>query len=187
MLSVCTTTGRHVRWVHETRTLVIAGVLHAELVPHSDERGRFVEICRSSDFPDLFVQANHSRSAAGVLRGLHWHRHQADLWYVIRGRIRVVMADLRVQVARPSVVTLEMDGDEPASLYIPPGVAHGFLALTPVDLTYWVTAEYDASDEHGLAWDDPTLAVDWGIAAPVLSERDRNNPPLSWDAIAAFS
>ena len=71
----------------------IRGATLISLEPHADERGRFVEIMRAANFPDQFVQANHSRSRAGVLRGLHYHRHQADLWYVVSGRpIRPVRA-----------------------------------------------------------------------------------------------
>ncbi|MGH9269435.1 MAG: dTDP-4-dehydrorhamnose 3,5-epimerase family protein, partial [Acidimicrobiales bacterium] len=63
--------------------------------------------------------------------------------------------------------------------------AHGFLALTDVDLLYWVTHYYDASDEFGVAWDDPTLGIAWRIDEPILSERDRANAPLRWDSIVA--
>ena len=152
------------------------GVIHTKLVSHLDERGHFVEIFRTSDFPHGFVQANHSRSTAGVLRGLHWHRRQADLWYLVRGRMQVAMADLRAGTHNPATATVEMDAREPASLYIPPGVAHGFLALTEIDLTYWVSAAYDPLDEHGVAWDDPTLGIAWKTDSPLLSRRDQNNP-----------
>jgi dTDP-4-dehydrorhamnose 3,5-epimerase len=61
-------------------------------------------------------------------------------------------------------------------VYIPPGVAHGFAALSDVLLTYLVDNYYDDSDEHGLAWDDPAVAADWGVTDPIISTRDRNNP-----------
>jgi dTDP-4-dehydrorhamnose 3,5-epimerase len=92
-----------------------------------------------------------------------------------------------VEEERSPVQTLVLDGEEPAVLYIPPGVAHGFLALTDVDLIYWVSEEYDGTDEFGVAWNDPTLAVPWGIDQPILSRRDRENPELRWDAIPSFS
>jgi dTDP-4-dehydrorhamnose 3,5-epimerase len=165
----------------------IAGVILSRPEVHADDRGRLVEMFRASANAERFVQANHSRSRRNVLRGLHYHRKQADLWYVVAGRARVGLADLRVEEERSPVQTLVLDGEEPAVLYIPPGVAHGFLALTDVDLIYWVSEEYDGTDEFGVAWNDPTLAVPWGIDQPILSRRDRENPELRWDAIPSFS
>ena len=165
----------------------IPGVMLTRLDAHGDERGRFVEILRASGYPETFVQSNHSRSRAGVLRGLHYHRAQADLWYVIGGRAEVGLADLRTRAERPAIATVVLSQDEPAALYIPAGVAHGFLALTDVDLIYFVTNYYDATDELGVAWDDPTLAVPWSTSEPVLSERDSSNPELRWDDIPPFT
>jgi dTDP-4-dehydrorhamnose 3,5-epimerase-like enzyme len=85
--------------------------------------------------------------------------------------------------ARPAVETHELDADH--RIAIPAGVAHGFLALEPLTLLYLVTNEYDGTDEHGFAWDDPVAAVPWPKApgtpdgAPILSERDRANPALA--------
>jgi dTDP-4-dehydrorhamnose 3,5-epimerase len=165
----------------------IAGVVLSRPDVHGDDRGRLVEMFRASVYPERFVQAHHSRSRRNVLRGLHFHRKQADLWYVVSGRVRVGLADLRVREKRSLVQTLVLDAEEPAALYIPPGVAHGFLALNEVDLIYWVSEEYDGTDEFGVAWNDPTLAVPWGIDKPILSRRDRENPELRWDAIPSFS
>lgn len=164
----------------------IEGVILTDLERHGDERGRFVELFRQRSYPESFVQANHSSSLAGVLRGLHYHREQADLWYVVAGRAQVALVDLR-QSGTPAIRVLEMAAEQPRSLYIPPGVAHGFLALEDLDLIYAVTAEYDASDEYGIAWDDPTLAVPWKRDHPILSERDSSNPRLDWAAIPSFS
>ena len=167
---------------------VIEGVRFQTVEPHADIRGDFREIFRRSAYSDRFHQANHSRSKKGVLRGLHYHRNQADLWYVVHGTIRVGLADLREQLDPPTTDSLIMSDDDPHTLYIPPGIAHGFLALTDVDLIYLVTQEYDATDEHGIAWDDPTLNVDWGgEAGPLLSDRDASNPPLRWNEIPEFS
>jgi dTDP-4-dehydrorhamnose 3,5-epimerase len=69
-------------------------------------------------------------------------------------------------------------------LYIPPGVAHGFLAVTELDLIYWVTHYFDNTDEHGVAWNDQTLAVPWQAADPTLSERDRTARSLDWRELA---
>ena len=113
-----------------------------------------------------------------MLRGLHYHRHQADLWYVARGpRPGGARRPARRAAARrrPSRSSSTRPSRRP--YLIPPGVAHGYLALTELDLIYWVTGEYDPSDEHGVAWNDPTLAIPWQIdAEPVVSERDAKNP-----------
>ncbi len=155
---------------------------------YGDLRGRFCEIFRTGSMPETFVQCNHSRSAAGVLRGLHYHRHQADLWYVPAGRAQVGLADLRRRGGTPVTETFVLDAAEPTTVFIPSGVAHGYLALTELDVIYWVTSEYDPSDEHGVAWNDPTLAIPWRIdAEPVLSERDAKNPNLDWELIPEFS
>ncbi|HEX2296819.1 MAG TPA: dTDP-4-dehydrorhamnose 3,5-epimerase family protein [Actinomycetota bacterium] len=150
----------------------IDGVVVTPLERHDDERGFFSEIARFAGYR----QANHSRSRRGVLRGLHYHLEQADLWYVVRGSAQVALVDLRGD--EPLVETITVDEDAPCTIYVPPRVAHGFLALTDVDLVYLVTHEYDASDEHGVAWDDPALAIPWALPDPVLSERDRSNPRL---------
>lgn len=150
---------------------------------HGDERGSLMEIFRESTFEVKFVQSNLSRSKSGVLRGLHWHRHQADLWYVIGGHAQAMLADLRTRTDQPVVVSIDLIGGEPQVLYIPPGVAHGFLAVTDVDLIYWVTGYYDASDEFGVKWDDPTLAAPWKISDPILSGRDKDNTKLEWASI----
>jgi dTDP-4-dehydrorhamnose 3,5-epimerase len=82
-------------------------------------------------------------------------------------------------------MTVDLSEDEPATLFIPPGVAHGFAALTELDLVYWVTRYFDGSDEHGVAWNDPTLAVPWEVDDPLLSARDAAAEPLRWDAVGA--
>lgn len=163
----------------------IPGVVLAKRDVNEDGRGSFLEIFREDSLGVSFVQANHSRSTSGVLRGLHYHARQSDAWYVVSGTARVGLADLRVVTDRPVVATIDLSPDEPAVLYIPPGVAHGFAALTDLDLVYWVTHYYDAADEHGVAWNDPVLAVPWRVEDPILSERDAAAPPLEWGAVAA--
>jgi dTDP-4-dehydrorhamnose 3,5-epimerase len=165
----------------------IPGATLTSLEAHADERGSFVEILRAANFPDPFVQANHSRSKAGVLRGLHYHRHQGDLWYVAGGRMQVGPADLRERRGRPTIASVVLDSDDPEVLYVPPGVAHGFLALSEVDLIYFVTRYFDATDEFGVAWDDPVLAIQWERPDPILSDRDLRTPPLRWDDVPSFS
>lgn len=161
----------------------IPGAVIGTPVIHGDERGSFMEIFRQDLLGVGFVQANHSRSKQGVLRGLHYHRKQADAWYVIGGEAQAMLADLRVRSESPVVRSVELRADEPQVLYIPPGVAHGFLALTDVDLIYWVTHYYDSTDEHGVIWDDPTLQAPWKTSSPLLSGRDQNNPKLDWESI----
>ncbi|MDX6592228.1 MAG: dTDP-4-dehydrorhamnose 3,5-epimerase [Gaiellales bacterium] len=171
-----------------TEASSIPGVIIHRPQVHSDSRGRFVEIFRAVSMPEAFVQSNHSTSVAGVLRGLHYHERQADLWYLATGRMQVGLADLRRRDRPPHVETLVFDGTEPASIYIPSGVAHGYLALTEIELIYWVTSEYDPDDEQGVAWDDPELAVPWQLSGdPVLSDRDARNPKLDWELIPSFS
>lgn len=173
------------------------GVRYGDIQRFADSRGSFRELWRASRQPSLgqdvtglpdarFVQANLSTSAPGVLRGLHCHRHQLDYWVVASGRAFVALVDVRPVVAGrgPAVVeTRELGADE--TVVIPVGVAHGFLALEPLQLLYLVTNEYDGADELGFAWDDPAVAVPWPQlentlgGRPMLSDRDRANPPLS--------
>ena len=123
------------------------------------------------------VQGNRSEKQAGAVVGLHYHLHQADYWYLLRGRARVVLHDLRQDSPTDGATELiDLDGDIDQGLFIPPGVAHGFAALTDLLLWYLVDGYYNDSDELGLAWDDPAVAADWGLTDPVLSKRDQGNP-----------
>ncbi|HEX4539253.1 MAG TPA: dTDP-4-dehydrorhamnose 3,5-epimerase [Acidimicrobiales bacterium] len=149
---------------------------------HGDERGRFLETYRRSWFPlgREMVQGSCSDKRAGALVGLHYHLHQADYWYVVRGDARVVLHDLR-QGSPTDGATMALDlGERNAvGVFIPPGVAHGFAALADMTLTYLVDGYYNPADELGVAWDDPEIGADWGVSAPVVSERDRANPRRS--------
>ena len=108
---------------------------------------------------------------------MHYHLHQADYWYVLRGRARVVLHDLRQGSATDGATeVIDLDGDVDQGLFIPPGVAHGFAALTDLLLWYLVDGYYNEADELGLAWDDAAVAADWGLTDPVLSNRDKSNP-----------
>ena len=168
---------------------VLPGVRYGTLVRHSDPRGAFREVWRASATPDAdpFVQANLSTSVVGVLRGLHLHQRQLDHWVVATGRALVALVDVRPMLRPvdpdtvPLVETRELRADDWVD--IPAGVAHGFLALEPLDLIYLVTNEFDDSDELGFAWDDPLAAVAWPTVPtvdgrPILSDRDRANPRL---------
>ena len=181
-------------------TSALAGVRFGSIVRHADSRGAFREVWRASAFPALstaetgapagseprFVQANLSSSAAGVLRGLHYHRRQLDYWIVLTGRAFVALVDVRpvaAGVGPAAVETRELAADD--WVVIPAGVAHGFLALEALELLYLVTNEYDGNDELGFAWDDPLAAVPWPPVdetpdgSPILSDRDRTNPSLT--------
>jgi dTDP-4-dehydrorhamnose 3,5-epimerase len=178
----------------------VPGVRYGAIARHADSRGAFRELWRASAFPVLtpdetgasagseprFVQANVSTSAAGVLRGLHYHRRQLDYWVVGTGRAFVALVDVRPVVAGTGaavVETRELGADE--SVVIPAGVAHGFLALEPLDMVYLVTNEFDGRDELGFAWDDPAVGVPWPPVdatpdgRPILSDRDQSNPSLA--------
>ena len=136
---------------------------------HGDERGRFVETYRRSWFPNgrEMVQGNRSEKQAGALVGLHFHLHQADYWYALRGRLRVVLHDLRVGSRTDGATqVIELDGEVDQGVYIPPGVAHGFAALSDILLTYLVDNYYDPADELGLAWDDPAVEPTGASATP---------------------
>jgi len=158
---------------------VIAGVGIAVLDVHGDERGRFVETYRREWFPGgkEMVQSNRADRVAGSVVGLHYHLEQADYWYVPRGSARVVLHDLRQgSPTEGATLELDLDGDSDRGIYIPPGVAHGFAALTDLTITYSVDGYYDPADELGVAWDDPEVGADWGVRDPVLSGRDQRNP-----------
>ena len=158
---------------------VVAGVVVVDPTTHGDARGRFVETYRRSWFPAgrEMLQGNRSEKQAGALVGLHYHLHQADYWYLTRGRARVVLHDLREgSPTDGATLELDLDGDVERGVFIPPGVAHGFASLTDLTLTYLVDGYYNAADELGLAWDDPSVKADWGVVDPIVSERDRTNP-----------
>jgi dTDP-4-dehydrorhamnose 3,5-epimerase len=158
----------------------IAGLLIADLKAWSDDRGQFIETFRKEWFPQRSwarMQINRSDSRPGVLRGLHYHLHQVDYWYVPRGVIRVGLADLRpTSPTYLKSAVIELAEHKPMGLLIPIGVAHGFVALTDATLTYTVDNYHDGTDEHGVAWNDPDLDVPWDIREPLLSPRDQQNP-----------
>lgn len=169
--------------VEITESQKIQGVYHVQLAAYEDVRGRFVETFRKSWFPQRswdIVQINRSESRAGVLRGLHYHFHQVDYWHVLQGSLRAGLVDIRPD--SPTFKQIEMvpmSGPAGEGLFIPVGVAHGFVAVTDVLLTYVVDNYYDHSDEYGVAWNDPELALEWGITQPLVSGRDRQNPHLA--------
>ena len=132
--------------------------------------------------PD-FVQDNRSRSTQGVLRGLHFQKHkpQGKLVTVTQGTVFDVAVDLRAE--SPTFGQYEsvlLTGDNRVQFYIPPGFAHGFCVLSETaDFQYKCTDYYDPSDEGGLLWNDPELAIAWPLDTPTLSAKDSVLPTLA--------
>ena len=167
----------------------IPGLVAIEPAIHGDSRGWFQETYRQDAMADMgitdvFVQDNHSRSAKGVLRGLHFQvgeRPQAKLVRCARGAVLDVAVDLRR--GSPTYGQWEawqLDDETGRQLYIPIGFAHGFVVLSDVaDLVYRCSDYYDPAGDAGIRFDDPDIAVDWPGADHVISERDRVAPLLA--------
>ena len=166
----------------------LEGVVLLEPTVHGDERGFFVETFRDGAWSELgvdvdFVQHNHSRSLKGTLRGLHFQTEpgQAKLVRCPRGAIFDVAVDLRR--GSPTFGQWEghvLDDERHRQLFVPAGLGHGFAVLSEVaDVTYLLSSLYDPATESGIAWDDPDVGVEWPVAEPLLSERDRSAPRLA--------
>lgn len=156
-----------------------------------DARGFFLEsfntrLYEAARLPTRFVQDNHSRSKMNVLRGLHYQlqKPQGKLVSVIRGRIFDVAVDIRS--GSPTFgawVGVTLDDSARQALWIPPGFAHGFCALSEnADVLYKCTEYYDPASERGIRWDDPLLGIDWPVVKPIVSEKDRTYVRLSPDS-----
>src|SRR6266852_9047470 len=166
----------------------LPGVFELRPVIYRDARGFFIETYHQAKFTDLgirdtFVQDNHSRSAKGTLRGLHYQLHhaQAKLCRVIEGEAWDVAVDIRVgspHFGKWTVVTLSAEKQN--QLYIPAGFAHGFLALSErVQFLYNCSDFYHAEDEHGVLWSDRKIGIPWPIPDPLVSDKDKNFPELA--------
>lgn len=133
--------------------------------------------------PDSFVQDNHSRSAHGVLRGLHFQypQWQGKLVRVIAGEIFDVAVDVRLDSpTRGEWVGVYLNTENKNQLYVPPGYAHGFCVVSDMaEVVYKCTSLYKPEDDKGIRWDDPDIGVKWPIENPVVSEKDRNAGLLS--------
>ena len=153
-----------------------------------DSRGFFMETYKKSDFEKNgifgeFNQDNHSMSAKGVLRGLHFQNEpfaQAKLVRCIKGKIYDVAVDLRRNSTTfGKYVKFELSEDNKKILYIPKGFAHGFVALTDAEIIYKTQGEYNTNAESGIIWNDKTINIDWEIDfIPILSQKDRVRPTL---------
>lgn len=166
----------------------LAGVCELRPAVLEDARGFFLETYhrerfRSLGITDDFVQDNHSRSSGGTLRGLHYQLRlgQAKLCRVVEGEALDVAVDIRQ--GSPTFgkwASVVLSAHAHNMIYIPVGFAHGFLALTPsVQFLYKCSDFYDRPDEHGILWNDPGLNIDWGIATPLVSEKDAKLPALA--------
>jgi len=170
------------------KRLEIPDVILVQPKVFGDERGFFMETYKASEFKKNgidydFVQDNHSRSQKGVLRGLHYQlkpMEQGKLVRCVKGRIWDVAVDIRK--GSPwygKWVAVELSEENKLMLWVPPGFAHGFVALEDgTEVIYKVTKEYAPELDRGIIWNDPDLAIDWPIKNPILSEKDKNLPKL---------
>lgn len=166
----------------------LEGTVLLEPAVHADARGFFVETFRRDAWAEHgvgveFVQHNHSRSARGTLRGLHFQTEpgQAKLIRCARGEIFDVAVDLRRD--SPTYGKWEgylLDDESHRQLFVPVGFAHGFVVLSDLaDVAYLCSSTYDPATEAGIAWDDPDVGVEWPVADPLVSDRDREAPTLA--------
>jgi len=155
---------------------------------YTDERGFFLESYHAGKYGEngvgaTFVQDNHSRSALGVLRGLHAQRRrpQGKLVRVVAGEVFDVAVDIRR--GSPTFarwVGVRLSAENFRQCYIPPGFAHGFCVLSEAaEFEYKCTDFYCPGDDLTIRWDDPEIGIDWPIRSPVLSRKDREAPVLA--------
>jgi dTDP-4-dehydrorhamnose 3,5-epimerase len=172
------------------RPASIPDVLVLEPKVYGDARGFFMESWNARGFAAAgidaaFVQDNHSRSARGVLRGLHYQlrQPQGKLVRVVSGEIWDVAVDLRRSSPSFGRWTGEkLDAASHRMLWIPPGFAHGFLVLSEqADVLYKASDYYAPEHERSLLWNDPALGIDWPLdgALPVMTDKDRRGQPLT--------
>ncbi|MDJ0879106.1 MAG: dTDP-4-dehydrorhamnose 3,5-epimerase [Halieaceae bacterium] len=180
----------------EFETTPLDGVMVIRPRVFGDERGFFMESWNARTFAEggldvSFVQDNHSRSSRGILRGLHFQTEQVQgkLVRVTAGAVYDVVVDLRQ--SSPSFgqwFGLEMRAEEHTMLWMPPGFAHGFYVLSnSADFLYKTTDYYHPQSEISLAWNDPTVGINWPLLdgeTPILSAKDDNG--LGWGEIPLF-
>ena len=166
----------------------LPGVWELQPKVFRDPRGFFLETYHQQKFsdlgiPDVFVQDNHSRSAKGTLRGLHYQlRHtQAKLCRVVEGEVLDVAVDVRI--GSPTFgkwTSVLLSAERQNQIFIPQGFAHGFAALSDsVQFLYKCSDFYDPASEYGIIWNDPDLAISWGVANPLVSEKDAKYSTLA--------
>ncbi len=165
-------------------------VLIIEPKVNSDNRGYFIECYVKCEYEKLgvtadFVQDNHSHSASrGTVRGMHFQlnpKAQAKLIHAARGEIINVVVDIRK--GSPTFgkwITVELSSENKKQLFVPKGFANGYCTLTNnAEITYKVDEYYDPQADRCFRWDDPDIGIEWPITNPILSERDKNAPPMS--------
>ena len=172
-----------------SRVSGITGALLFRPNPHVDERGFFsrtfdADVSKANGIdPTHFAQDSISRSARGVVRGLHLRRGrgEAKLVRCSYGAIFDVIVDLRRHSPTyGNWESFELRDDEQMSLYVPVGCAHGFQALTePADVFYRIDRRHDPAEDLTIAFDDPELAIPWPLPVTSQSQRDRDAPPLA--------
>jgi len=166
----------------------LAGVKCITPQMFGDQRGFFMETWNLQRYREHgieadFVQSNVSRSAQGVLRGLHFQNPypQGKLVHVLEGAVYDVAVDIRRGSPQfGQWYGVELSAGNRCQLYIPEGFAHGFCVTAgPALFAYLCTRPYHAEADHGIAWNDPAIAIDWPLAAPEVSARDSAHPGLS--------
>jgi len=163
-------------------------VLLVEPKRFGDARGYFLETFHQARYAEAgiklgFVQDNLSRSAQGILRGLHLQHPNAQgkLVYVLEGEVFDVAVDVRVGSPNFGKWTgATLSADDHRQLWIPPGFAHGFCVTSPSAIfAYKCTELYSVTDEIGVVWNDPAIAIPWPVAEPQLSAKDKALPRLA--------
>jgi dTDP-4-dehydrorhamnose 3,5-epimerase len=153
-----------------------------------DDRGYFLELYKHSDFCRVgigkyFVQDNYSKSAKGVLRGLHYQKNpkaQGKLVSCVKGEIYDVAIDLRKgSPCYGKCASANLSEENRHLLYVPPGLAHGFQVISETaEVMYKCTEEYSPAEDRGIIWNDPDLQIPWPLSDALLSEKDRIHPRL---------
>jgi dTDP-4-dehydrorhamnose 3,5-epimerase len=142
---------------------------------HADSRGELKEVWRRSSVPLAAAQLTVTRSEPGVLRGMHLHLRQTDVWFVAQGRGFIATVDVRKHPL--AVRCFELDST--SVVVIPPGIGHGLYSIDATTLIYLLDAEYTGDDEYAFRWDDEDVAIPWPSRQVTLSIRDRSAPSLA--------
>lgn len=155
---------------------MIDGVKLKELVRHSDERGYFEEIIRKSDdfFHEGFGQVSHSFMLGGVVKAWHIHKTQTDWWYVVSGKVKAVLYDMRKNSkSHRECMEMVLDANRSPNmvLKIPPGVAHGLKVITgPANLVYVTSGTYSQEEEGRIEYNDADIGYDWVQGVPISNK-----------------
>lgn len=171
----------------------ISGVFLIDTERHEDSRGWFLRTFCAEEFSDMGMVTNFAQCSTsynemrGTLRGLHYQAvpySEAKLVRCVRGAIFDVVVDIRPESATfGQWIAAELTDMDGSMLYIPEGCAHGFQTLAPnTEIFYQISAPYQAEHSNGIRWNDPSLAIDWPLPNPIISERDSELPILANNA-----